>query len=129
MKTLPDLTPRDIRLAESPHFDTVAELFADALKHRGLVHRNILPYTPVVLSDGRIETNAHVIPLHPNLDYVLTQESIGKMQRRGLGRRAVQADAFEILRTTTQTDIDIMRLTIRGYVEQDEKTYQQRPSY
>jgi hypothetical protein len=117
----------DAALIASPNFVEVAGLFADADKYHNLVHYGYgNSLTPVERASGEIDTRTPTIHLLGY--YVLTNETIGKLKRRGFGKIAVHAEALEILRTV---DIDIvqgMREKIHNLAANSDYVYE-RPMF
>jgi hypothetical protein len=116
-------------LVASPRFDAVAELYQDAHRYRGLVHHGHGEmFTPVKLSSGEIDEKTRVIPLQsPQVtlgEFVLTRETIGKVQRHHIiGKMVVEADALEVLQALDEEQIGAMRKRIKKLAKADKRIY------
>lgn len=122
MPTSPELNEHDAELIASPAFDAVAGLFADGRTYGKLVdYGHGDSFIPVKRSSGDIDAHTRVIKLGG--DYALTRETISVIERRGLGKLAVEADALEMLRTVDLERINGMRNVIHSLVQQNNRIF------
>jgi hypothetical protein len=85
-------------------------------------------FTPVKLSSGEIDEKTRVIPLQsPQVtlgEFVLTRETIGKVQRHHIiGKMVVEADALEVLQALDEEQIGAMRKRIKKLAKADKRIY------